>query len=105
MSLSGITITTDYRRYSSMLLRANLILIITKVRRTDRIRNNRRRKGQPISLTSSAIVITRKATIKANIAPRSSVITYKDPASSKPRISLFEQRKALVRKLLKKLNP
>jgi hypothetical protein len=54
---------------------------------------------------SSAIVITRKATIKANITPGSSVITYKDPASSKPRISLFEQQKALVRKLLRKLNP
>jgi hypothetical protein len=88
-----------------MLLRANPVLIITKVRRTDRIRNNRRRKGRPISLMSSAIVITRKATIKANITPGSSVMTYKNPASTKPRISPFERRKALAIKLLRKLNP
>jgi hypothetical protein len=105
MSLPRTTITMDCKRCSSMLLKANPVLTIIRVRRTDRTRNNRRRKGRPISPTSSATVVTRKATIKANITPGSSVMTCKDPVSSKPRTSLFEQRKALAKKLLRKLNP
>jgi hypothetical protein len=77
-SLPRIITTTDYRRYSSILLKANQVL--TKVRRIIRIKDpSRRRKGLLTSLTSSAIAIVRKATIRINIMPRSSVMTYKDP--------------------------
>jgi hypothetical protein len=61
-----------------MLLKANQVLTIIRVRRITRIKDlSRRRKGLLISLVSSAIAIARKATIRANIIPRSSVITYK----------------------------
>jgi hypothetical protein len=61
-----------------MLLRANQVLII-KVRRITRTKDpSQRRKGLPISLALSAIAIARKATIRINIMPGSSIITYKD---------------------------
>jgi hypothetical protein len=77
-SLPGIITITDYRKYSSILLKANQVLI--KVRRIIRIKDpSRRRKGLPISLILSAVAIVRKATIRINIMPGSSIITYKDP--------------------------
>jgi hypothetical protein len=61
-----------------MLLRANQVLII-KVRRITRTKDpSQRRKGLPISLAISATAIARKATIRINIMPGSSIITYKD---------------------------
>jgi hypothetical protein len=83
--------TTDYRRYSSILLRANPVLTIIKVRRTTRIKDlSRRRKGLLISLISSTIAIVRKATIRTNIIPGSSVITYKAPDNDNRKITLSE---------------
>jgi hypothetical protein len=78
MSLNRRITTIDYKRYSSIPLRANQVLII-KVRRIIRTKDpSRRRKGLPTSLASSAIAIVRKATIRINIIPGSSVMTYKD---------------------------
>jgi hypothetical protein len=88
-----------------MLPKANQALTITKVRRITRIKDlSRRRKGLPTSLASSATATARKATIRTSVIPGSSVMTYKNPASTNPRTNLFELRKALVIKLLKRLN-
>jgi hypothetical protein len=74
-----------------MLLRANPVLTIITVRRTSRTKDlSRRRKGRPTSPASSATAIARKATIKANVMPGSSVITYKDLDNANRRITLSE---------------
>jgi hypothetical protein len=101
------TTTTDCKGCSSTLLKANQVLAITiRVRRTTRTKDlSRRLKGLLISPASGATAVARKATIRMNAMPGSSVITYKDPASTKPRTTLFERRKALAIKLLKILNP
>jgi hypothetical protein len=78
-SLPRITTTTDYRRCSSIPPKASQVLI-TKVRRTTRTKDySRRRKGLPTSLTLSTTAIVRKATIRINVMPGSSIIIYKDP--------------------------
>jgi hypothetical protein len=62
-----------------MLLKANLVLTIIRIRRITRIKDlSRRRKRLLTNLISSTIAIIRKATIRTNIIPGSSIITYKD---------------------------
>jgi hypothetical protein len=100
MSLPRITTITDYKRCSLIPLKANQVPTIIKVRRTTRIKDlSRRRKGLPTSLTSSATAIVRKATIKANIIPGSSVMTYKDLDNAYRRTTLSELRRALRKRL------
>jgi hypothetical protein len=83
-----------------MPLRANPIPTITTVRRISRIKDlSRRRKGRPISPASSAIAIARKATIKANVIPGSSVITYKDLDNANRRTTLSELLRVRIKRL------
>jgi hypothetical protein len=83
-----------------MLLRVNPVLTIITVRRISRIKDlSRRRKGRLISLASSTTAIVRKATIKANIIPRSSIITYKDLDNANRRITLSELLRDRIRRL------
>jgi hypothetical protein len=83
-----------------MLLRVNPVLTTITVRRISRIKDlSRRRKGRLISLASSTTAIVRKATIKANIIPRSSIITYKDLDNANRRITLSELLRDRIRRL------
>jgi hypothetical protein len=53
--------------------------VLIRVLRKDRTKDpSRRRKGQPISLASSAIAIVRKAITRTNTTPGSSVMNCKD---------------------------
>jgi hypothetical protein len=87
------TTTTDCKGCSSTPRKANQVpTTTTKVRKTTRTKDlSRRRKGLPTSPASSATAVARKATIRTNAMPGSSVMTCKDPASTKPRTILFEQ--------------
>jgi hypothetical protein len=100
----GKTTTMDCKGCSSMPPRANQVPT-RKDPRTEDPKDRNRTKGLRTSQMLSATDAARKATTRMNAMPGSSVITYKDPASTKPRTTLFERRKALAIKLLKILNP
>jgi hypothetical protein len=83
-----------------MLLKVDPVLTIIKVRRATRTKDfSRRRKGLPTSLASSATAIARKATIRTNIIPGSSVMTYKAPDNDNRKTTLSELRRALRKRL------
>jgi len=79
MSLTRRTTTIGCKRCRSIQLIASLVLT-TRVLREDRIIKDpsQKQKGQLTSPTLSATAVVRKATIRTNVTPRSSVINYKE---------------------------